>query len=61
MANDEIRRSAKENRIPHWKLALELGISEATLTRWLRVEMSDEKKQQISDAMYRIMKGGFNA
>lgn len=58
MANEEIRKKAKTNRIPQWRLAFEMGISEATLTRWFRVEMSEERKQQINDAMDRIMKGG---
>ena len=60
MANEEIRCKAKAHRIPLWKLACELGISEATLTRWLRVEMSEERIQRVSDAMDRILKGGCN-
>ena len=58
MANEKIRNKAKEHRIPLWKLACELGISEATLTRWLRVEMSGERMKRVSDAMDRIVKGG---
>lgn len=40
MENIQIRMAAREAHIPLWKIAQMVGISEPTLTRWLRVELS---------------------
>lgn len=47
MKNDIIRKKARENRVPIWKIALALGISEATMTRRLRVELPAEERNVI--------------
>ena len=47
MSNTTIRETAKTNRIPLWRIADVLGISEATLTRKLRHEMSEAESQQM--------------
>lgn len=46
MENEQVRRAARAAGMPLWKLAEELGISEATLSRWLRKPLPDEIKQQ---------------
>ena len=46
-ANEEVRMSAKLNRVPHWRIAKELGISEFTLTRKLREELSLEEQNKV--------------
>lgn len=51
MENSEVRQTAKELGIPLWKVALKTGISEPTLTRWLRVPLSTDKKRRVMNAI----------
>ena len=44
MANKIIREELKERGVRHWELAHELGISEQTLVRWLRFELSEDRQ-----------------
>lgn len=41
MANNDIRLKAKGCGVPIWKIAAKLGISEPTMTRKLRFELSE--------------------
>lgn len=43
-------------KIPLWKLAEKAGISEATIVRWLRVELSQEKKEKLLIAIREVKK-----
>lgn len=43
-ANTDIRRTAKANGVPLWKIALAMSISEPTMTRRLRQELSPDEK-----------------
>ena len=43
-ANKIVRDELKEREVCHWELAHELGISEQTLVRWLRFELSEDKQ-----------------
>lgn len=45
--NQEIRTAARKARVPLWKIADELGVSEATFTRMMRHELSKDKRDQI--------------
>ena len=45
--NQEIRTAARQARIPLWKIADALGVSEATFTRMMRRELPKEKQEQI--------------
>lgn len=54
MANYEIRVAAKENGVHHWQIANALGISEGTLCRRLRKELSDADTQQILEIISRL-------
>ena len=47
MANQEIRMAAKASSIPLWRIAERLSISEPTMTRRLRRELSAEEKARI--------------
>jgi len=54
MANQDIRRYAKENGVKLWQIAKVKRISEPTMTRLLRQELSDENKaefRQIIDVL----------
>ena len=47
MANKELRRLAKASGVPMWRVAKQIGISEVTLSRWLREELPQEKRELI--------------
>ena len=44
MANKDIREAAKTAGVRLWQIANKLKVSEATITRLLRIELSAEKK-----------------
>lgn len=54
MQNIEIKRAARGAMIPMWRIAERIGVSEMTLIRWLRVELTDEKRQCITDAIEQL-------
>lgn len=45
--NDSIRAILKQENLKLWQLADMLGVSEATITRMMRHEVSDEKFDEI--------------
>lgn len=47
LANADIRQAAKEAGVSLWELADEMHISEPTLTRMLRHELSEEVKADL--------------
>jgi transposase-like protein len=51
MANIEIRNQMLLNRIPQWKLAEKIGISENTVYRWLRTDMDNKHKTIVMNAI----------
>jgi uncharacterized protein YjcR len=51
MANIEIRNQMLLNRIPQWKLAEKIGISENTVYRWLRTDMDSKHKTIVMNAI----------
>ena len=50
-ANQEIREALQNKGMKHWELADMLGISEFTLTRWLRKELTEDKKELLLKAI----------
>lgn len=53
-ANNSIREMAKKNHVHLWEIAVDLGVSEPTITRWLRTELSEDRKKMVVDAIKRI-------
>ena len=49
--NQKVRRAARAAGIPLWRIAATIGVSEPTLTRWLRVQLSEDKEQRIMEAI----------
>lgn len=47
MQNTDIRHAISAAGLKHWEVADALGISEATLTRWLRRDLPEEKRGDI--------------
>ena len=54
LENMKVRRAARAAGIPLWKIAVAIGVSEPTLTRWLRVPLSCERETAIMDAISRL-------
>ncbi len=46
MNNMDLRQKAKEKGVFFWQVAAEMGISEPTMTRRLRFELSEQEKQR---------------
>ena len=55
MDANQIKQILKEKRIYQWEVAKALGITEFTLTRWLREDLPDEKADQIMLAVKDIL------
>jgi len=51
MKNVDLRKYARSKKVNLWQIAQAIGISEPTMTRKLRRELSSEEK----DVMYRII------
>ncbi len=47
LANENIRKTAKEKGVRFWEIAIAEGVSEATFTRKMRMELPDAEKQAI--------------
>lgn len=58
--NENAREYAKRKNVCMWEVADEMKISEATLMRWLRFELPDDKKAAFIEAVDNIAakKGG---
>lgn len=56
MANTDIRTHAKNNKVALWEVADALKVSEATITRKLRHEMTDNEKTKIIGIIDNIAK-----
>lgn len=54
MENMKIRRMARGAGVPLWAIAQAVGISEPTLTRWLRVPLSMDREQKIMEAISKL-------
>lgn len=54
MTNLEIRKEIKKNRLFHYEIADVLGISESTLSKWLRKEMDIGRKELIIQAIRKL-------
>ncbi len=55
-ANTIIREELKERGERHWELAHERGVSEQTLVRWLRFELSEDKQMDMLEKIEAIAK-----
>lgn len=54
MNQNKIKEYAKMHNVPLWKVAQAIGISEPTLTRWLRVPVSEDRFTKIMEAIERL-------
>lgn len=49
--NQDIRKAIRIAGIKQWQVAQKLGIGEVTLIRWLRVDLSEERRKAIFAAI----------
>lgn len=59
MKNLDVRKAIFNAGLRHWQVAQKVGCSEATFSRWLRYDMSTERKRQILQAVESLA-GGAN-
>ena len=52
MANEDIRQAIKDAGLKHWELANIMKISENTLVRRLREELSKKDKEKILETIH---------
>lgn len=53
-ANVRVREAAKKAGVRHWEIALEIGVSEQTLVRWLRTPLDSDSERKILAAISKI-------
>ena len=58
MENRDVRRAARAAGVPLWKIARQLGVSEPTMTRWLRTPLSSEKREAVLGAISELEEEG---
>jgi len=56
--NQEIRKAIKAAGLKQWEVARACGITEYTLIRWLRDELSEERKKAIFGAIEALQREG---
>lgn len=49
--NEQVRRAARSAGVPLWRVAAAIGVSEPTLTRWLRFPLPKDKEQRVMVAI----------
>lgn len=49
--NQTVRRAARAAGVPLWRVAAAIGVSEPTLTRWLRVPLQEDKEKRVMAAI----------
>lgn len=55
MNNPRIRNLVRKNLLYLWEVAEAAHISEITLGRWLRTEMSDERRERVIQAINSLL------
>ena len=54
-ANQELRNQIFINRLHHWEVAEQAGVTDATLCRWLRTPLRDDRKQRVENAIAELL------
>ncbi len=55
-ANNDLRKAARWAKVPFWAIAAELGISEPTMSRRLRQELTEGEKGKIMSIIANLAK-----
>ena len=59
--NNEIRNRIKESGLKQWQVAKKLNVAESTFIRWLRDDLSPERKESICNAIADLQREGRSA
>lgn len=51
MKAEIIKKAARVAGVPLYRIAADIGISEATMTRWLRFDLPDERAERLLAAI----------
>ena len=51
MCNEDLRNEIRIANVKQWEVADAIGISEMTMVKWLRKELSPEKKAMVRDGI----------
>lgn len=54
MLNENVRFAAMRHGVKLWQIAMEIGISEPTLYRWLRFPLPAEKEARVLEAIEKL-------
>lgn len=54
MANIEIRALIARNRLRYYEVAAALGVTPFTFSRWMSMELTPERREQVLDAISKI-------
>lgn len=57
MHNKDLRAEFRIANVRQWEVAEAMGISEMTFVKWLRRELSEEKKKVVREAIEKVMNG----
>jgi len=59
-ANQDLRDRFKRNGLFAWQVASKVGVSESTITKWMREEMpeNDERRKLIETFLDQLERGG---
>lgn len=52
--NNEVKQAMKSRGVKQWAVAKEIGVSEATMVRWLRDILPDERRMAIFAAIDKL-------
>lgn len=55
MENQDIRNYLRVRKIPIYRVAHKVGISEMTMFRWLRIPLTGEHRRKVIDAIHEII------
>lgn len=54
MCNKDLRDEMRIANVRQWEVAEAIGISEMTMVKWLRRELSDSKKELIREGISKV-------
>lgn len=56
--NQEIKQAIKAAGVKQWQVADKCGVSEFTFVRWLRYELTEERRKAIFEAIEAVTREG---
>lgn len=56
MENKEVRVLIATNLLKYWEVANKIGVSDATLSKWLRLPLNEEREKRVLNAIETLIK-----